>query len=159
MVPMDETDREILAILQENARTPLDQLAYRSDLSIATVQRRRKRLREAGVIKKEVALLDPTTMGYEMTFIVAVEMERESAVALETFKQRMIEDPNVQQCYYVTGDMDFILICYARNMKDYEEFTKRSFFEDANIRRFRTNVVMGRTKTGSRINTTAERSV
>ena len=57
-------------------------------------------------------------------------------------------EPQVQQCYYVTGEADFILICTARDMQDFEALTHRLFFEDSNVRRFRTSVSMERTKVG-----------
>ena len=145
---MDSADYTLLNLLQENARQNLEILSEKSGLSIASVQRRLKKLREDGVIEKEIAVLDPEKTGYPMTFIVMVEMEREQLDQLDAFKRVARADKQVQQCYYVTGEADFCLICIAENMSDFEALTHRLFFGNRNVRRFRTSVVMDRTKTG-----------
>ena len=61
----------------------------------------------------------------------------------------MREDPNVQQCYYVTGSTDFVLMVTARDMADFEQITRRLFYDNANVRRFTTNVVLSRDKVGT----------
>ena len=83
-----------------------------------------------------------------MTFIVMVELDRESLQQLDLFRKRAKAEPQVQQCYYVTGEADFILICTAEDMQDFEALTHRLFFENSNVRRFRTSVAMERTKIG-----------
>lgn len=153
MIELDPADHTLLALLQTDARTPLDRMADATGLSAATVQRRVKRLREQGVIEREAAVLDPASLGWAMTFLVLVEMERERIDVLDAFRRRMRSEPQVQQCYYITGDADFALICLARDMADYEQLTRRLFFDDMNVRRFRTSVVMERTKVGLDVGT------
>ncbi|WP_281955764.1 Lrp/AsnC family transcriptional regulator [Pseudophaeobacter arcticus] len=145
---IDETDLTILRTLQEDCRVGLEQLAHVCSLSIPSVQRRLKRLRDGKHIKKEIAVLDPTGFDYKMTFIVSVELDRESLQQLDLFRKRAKAEPQVQQCYYVTGEADFILICTAKDMQDFEMLTQRLFFENSNVRRFRTSVAMDRTKIG-----------
>lgn len=145
---LDDTDRRLLALLQTDARMPLDRLADAVGTSSATVQRRTKRLRDAGVIAGESAVLDPRALGYPMTFLVTVELERERAHDLDAFRRALVAEPQVQQAYYVTGETDFALICLARDMDDFEALTRRLFIDRPNVRRFRTNVVMNRTKVG-----------
>lgn len=147
-VELDDSDLTILRTLQENCRIGLEQLAQRCNLSVPSVQRRLKRLRESGLILKEVALLDPSRFDYQMTFVVLVELDRESLQQLDVFRKRARAEPQVQQCYYVTGEADFILVCAAQDMQDFEALTHRLFFENSNVRRFRTSVVMDRTKVG-----------
>lgn len=151
MFKLDTADRILLARAQQDARTPLDQLADATGLSTASVQRRLKRLRAEGMIAAEVALLDPASMGYPMTFLVLVELERERLDQLDAFRRRVRGEPQVQQAYYVTGEADFALLCLARDMADFEALTSRLFFADHNVRRFRTSVVMERTKTGQSV--------
>lgn len=153
MTELDPADRILLALLQADARTPLERMAEATGLSAATVQRRVKRLREAGVIAREAAVLDPASLGWAMTFLVLVEMERERIDVLDAFRRRMRAEPQVQQCYYITGEADFALICLARDMDDYERLTRRLFFDDMNVRRFRTSVVMERSKVGLDVGT------
>lgn len=145
---LDDADTTILRTLQKDCRIGLEQLAQECSLSVPSVQRRLKRLRESGLILKEVAVLDPSRFDYKMTFVVLVELDRESLQQLDVFRKRARNEPQVQQCYYVTGDADFILVCVARDMQDYEELTHRLFFDNSNVRRFRTSVAMDRTKIG-----------
>jgi len=145
---LDVTDIALLSRLQENARQSLDSLAEAAQISVASVQRRLKRLREAGVIEREVAIIDPAAVGQTMTFIVMVELERERPDQIDAFARLVQGEPRVQQCYYVTGEADFCLICTAANMTDFEDLSRRLFFDQANVRRFRTSVVMGRRKVG-----------
>lgn len=153
MAELDDADRTILAALQADTRSSPDALADATGLSTATVQRRVKRLRDSGVIARETTVLDPGALGWAMTFVVLVEMERERIDVLDAFKRRMRGEPQVQQCYYITGEADFALVCLARDMVDYERLTRRLFFDDANVRRFRTSVVMDRTKVGLDVGT------
>ncbi|MCG7492957.1 Lrp/AsnC family transcriptional regulator [Thalassobius sp. Cn5-15] len=147
-VELDDADLTILRTLQDDCRVGLEHLAHLCHLSVPSVQRRLKRLRNSGLIQKEVALLDPAQFEYKMTFIVSVELDRESLHQLDLFRKRARAEPQVQQCYYVTGETDFVLICAAQDMSDFEALTHRLFFENSNVRRFRTSVVMDRTKVG-----------
>ena len=143
---IDKADITIINALQKNAKVGIENLAEMTSLSTASVQRRLKALREGGIILREVAIIDPTKIGQFMSFVVLVELERERRDQIDIFVRRVLKEPQVQQCYYVTGDADFCLICTAQDMNDFEELTQRLFFEDANVRRFRTSVVMGRKK-------------
>lgn len=138
----DFADRCILKHLQADAQVKLETLAAASGLSVATVQRRIARLRKEGVIKGAVTVLDSEQLGYPMTFIVAVEMERERPDQLDAFARTACAEPQVQHCHYVTGEGDFMLICTAQNMQDFEALTRRLFLAEPNVRRFRTSVVM-----------------
>jgi DNA-binding Lrp family transcriptional regulator len=145
---LDTFDREILRRVQLDARATGEDIGAAIGLSAAAVQRRLKRLRDLGVIVADVAVVDPQAVGQAMTFIVGVELERERADMLDAFRRAARADPNVQQCYYVTGAADFMLIVIARDMDDFEAFTRRLLFDNPNIRRFTTSVVMARDKVG-----------
>ena len=146
-----EADRTILRMLQENARERLETIAAETGLSVATVQRRIRSLKADGTITGESALVDPKSVGYAMTFLVFVELEHERIDQIDAFRRKARAEPQVQQCYYITGDADFAIIALARDMEDYEQFTHRLFFADSNVKRFRTSVVMDRTKVGARV--------
>lgn len=145
---LDSLDHAILTQLQDDARTIAETIGARVGLSAAAVQRRIKRLRETGVIAREVAVLDPAALGLSMTFIVMVEMERERLEVLDAFRQQVLGDAHVQQCYYVTGTADFVLVVTCRDMLDFEAFTHRMFFDNENVRHFTTSVAMERVKVG-----------
>jgi len=149
---IDIADQIILNELQQDARQSLEALSEACSLSVPTVQRRLKNLRANGVISKEIAVIDQQKVGQPMTYVVMVEMERERVDQLDSFKQAAWAEPQVQQCYYITGEADFCLICTASDMSDFESLTHRLFFDNSNVRRFRTSVVMGHSKIGLTVN-------
>lgn len=143
---MDEKDLEILKLIQSNARMTAEALGFEVGLSPPAVQKRLKKLRETGVIKGEIAVLSPSKLGREMTVIVQVTLERENRQHLDTFKRNMRKAPQVQQCYYATGEADFILVVVVRDIKEYEEFTQNYFFDKSNVSKFTSSIVMDRVK-------------
>lgn len=147
-VDLDSLDHAILRTLQADSRTIAESIGTQIGLSAAAVQRRIKRLRETGVITKEVAVVDPRAVGADMMFIVSVEMERERIEVLDAFRAQVLGDSAVQQCYYVTGSADFELVVICRDMIEFEAFTRRTFFDNGEVRHFTTRVVMDRVKVG-----------
>lgn len=145
-ISLDRVDRAILTVLQQDARLSADALADRIGASRSSIQRRLKRLNETGVIEREAVQLSPQNANELMTFIVEVELERERIDLLDEFKRSMVALVEVQQCYYITGHADFILIVLAKDMKDYDRFSRQVFVENPNIRRFATSVVVDRVK-------------
>jgi DNA-binding Lrp family transcriptional regulator len=143
---MDDKDLEILKLKQTNARLTAEALGYEIGLSPPAVQKRLKRLRETGVIENEIAVLSSSKLGREMTVIVQVMLERESRMHLDAFKRRMRSAPAVQQCYYATGEADFILVVIVENISEYEEFTQEYFFDESNVNKFTSSIVMDRVK-------------
>lgn len=134
--------------MQENARQSAEDLAERIGVSRSNAQRRLQNLRDTGVIEKEIAVVASKKTDLAMTFIVEVELERERIDLLDDFRRSMAGLPEVQQCYYVTGHTDFVLVVLAKDMTSYEAFSRRVFSENPNIRRFHTNVVVDRVKVG-----------
>ncbi|RVD55619.1 Lrp/AsnC family transcriptional regulator [Mesorhizobium sp. M2D.F.Ca.ET.185.01.1.1] len=145
---LDAYDRAILAILQQDNATPQRVIGERVNLSAPAVQRRIKRMEEQGVIRANVALVDPAKVGQAITIFVEVEVESERAELIDAAKRGFAEVPQVQQCYYVTGEADFILVVTVATMADYETLTRRLFFANNNVKRFRTFVAMDRVKVG-----------
>ena len=143
---MDATDRQLLGILQQNARTSIQDMADRAGISTASVQRRLKALRDTGVILKEVAVLDPKRIDLGVTAIVSVELERDRLDQIDAFKRKAREDSQVTNFYCIAGDADFIMIVVARDIPEYEEFTYRFFFADKTVRKFRTSIVVSTEK-------------
>jgi len=145
---LDEFDLKLLTLVQKNSRLTAEQLSEKVGLSPTTCQKRLKKMRDTGVIAEEIAVLNRELIGRSLTMIVEVTLERERPEFLDQFKETMLNTPEVMQCYYVTGNADFILILTARDMKDYEDFTRRFFFHNSNVKRFHTNVVMDSVKVG-----------
>ena len=147
-IPLDDFDRKILAILQRDNMTPQRTIGEAVNLSAPAVQRRIKRMTEAGVIGANVAVVDPEAVGQAITIFVEVEVFSETADQIEDAKRQFAATPEIQQCYYVTGEADFILVIVVPTMADYEALTRRLFFGNNNVKRFRTFVAMDRVKVG-----------
>lgn len=148
---LDSFDRSILGLLQKDNRMPQRLIAEAVNLSAPAVQRRIRRLEASNVIAANVAVVDPAAVGRPLTIIVGVELESEHSEGIDALKRRFANAPEVQQCYYVTGEVDFMLVITVASMADYEEMTRRLFFDDKNVRRFRTFVTMDRVKAGMAI--------
>lgn len=151
MSEIDQFDRTILSLLQDNARMTSEAIGDAVGLSPTACQRRIKRLRENGVISSEIAVLDPEALGGRVTLIVQIVLERGRADIVDAFRREVRGIPEIQQCYYVTGEYDFILVVTASDMADYEQLTRRIFFGNPNIQKFHTIVVMQSVKTGLKI--------
>jgi len=143
---LDHFDRAILEILQRNNLTPQRVIGDAINLSAPAVQRRIRKMEEAGVIKANVAVIDPPRVGQAITILVEVLVESERKDLLDATKAALAAAPEVQQCYYVTGEADFVLVVTVPTMSDYEALTRRLFFDNPNVKRFRTLVVMDRVK-------------
>src|SRR3954453_15478686 len=137
-VELDSTDWALLAQLQEDSSLSNQDLAAKVHVSAATCLRRVKRLLDAGLIEREMAVLSPERMaaalGHGMEAVVEVSLDRQGSELQEAFEQRVIADDAVQQCYRVSPGPDFILIVHARDMQDYLALAQRLFTSDANVR-------------------------
>ncbi|WP_370743739.1 Lrp/AsnC family transcriptional regulator [Roseinatronobacter ekhonensis] len=145
---MDNFDARILNALQSNARVTAEALSEQVGLSPDACRKRLARLRASDYIEAEIAILNPARAGRGLILIVEVTLQNERKAHLDRFKAAMQAAPEVMQCYYVTGNADFILILSAKDMSDFESFTRRYFFAEDNVLRFRTSAVMDRVKTG-----------
>ena len=151
MADLDQFDVAILSLLQDDNRLTSEAIAEQVGLSPTACQRRIKRLRAEGAIAAEVAVLDPDLVGGRITLIVQVILAHGRADIIDSFKREMRAIPEVQQCYYVTGESDFILIVTAEDIASYERLTRRIFFGNPNIQKFQTIVVMDSVKVGLKI--------
>lgn len=145
---LSKQDLKILELLQIDVKISVERLSEEVGLSTASVQRHLKRLRDNKVIAQEVAIISPKAVDQSMTFIIAVELNRNYKDCFNYFKSKVKKNNTIQQCYYITGEADFVLIVTARDMEKFEEFTQSFFFSDIAVLHFKTSVVMGRTKVG-----------
>jgi len=147
---MDRIDRRILALFQHDTRRIAQSLGEAVGLSAAAVQRRLKQLRATGVIRAEIAQLDAAKLGLPITCLVTVTMAPTPAphAQLDRFKRAIAAAPQVQQCYHVTGAIDFLLVVLAASMEDYAAFARQWFEADPTVARFDTFVALEKVKTG-----------
>lgn len=149
---LDSFDLAILKILQADCTLPQRQIGEAVNLSTASVQRRIKRMERDGVISAQTAQINPRAVGLPLTIAVEVELKEETQGRIDDVKRVFQDAPEIQQCYYVTGEVDFILIVIVSDMSEYEDLTQRLFFSNGNIRKFRTFVAMDRTKSTTQLN-------
>ena len=147
MTDLDTFDVKLLNLVQEDNRRTSESLADQVGLSATACQRRLKRLRDAGVIAREVAVVDPEKVGRKLTVIVEVILQHGRPDIVDDFKRRMMKLPEVLHCYYVTGASDFVLVVVTEDMKAYEGFIHRVLYASKSIQRFETTVVMDTVKT------------
>ncbi len=150
-VAIDETDLRLLDALQRDASESNLSLAERLSLSPPTCLRRVRRLRQAGMIECEVAILSGDRLGNVLTAVVEVSLDRQDARALDDFETRVAANDAVQQCYRVSPGPDFVLIVTVRDMPAYQALTQRLFTQDANVRNVKAFFSIKRSKFGSRV--------
>lgn len=143
---MDLFDYKILEILQKDNLTPLREIGDSIGLSAPAVQRRIKKFREDGTIEKNIAVIDRNKLGSNVTLLVELFLESEKMNQIDDLKKKFEVVPEIQQCFYVTGESDFFLVIVVPSMTHYEKLTKELFFSNENIKRFRTIVAMGVSK-------------
>jgi DNA-binding Lrp family transcriptional regulator len=145
---LDRFDRQLLKLVQYDAGLTAEQLAASIGLSASAIQRRLRRLREEGVIVRDVAVVDPRCAGNPTFFVTALHVESERLELLTSLRQWLSSHEQIQQAFYVTGEADFILVVSAPDTQSYDTFMSRMLAENPNIRRFTTNVVLNKVKHG-----------
>lgn len=122
---MDNTDRKILAILQDDASVSVAEIAARVNLSQTPCWRRIQKLEQAGIIKRRVALLDPDSLGLGLTVFVEIETGDHSREWLEGFAETVSQMPEVMEVYRMAGDVDYLLHITVANMSAYDSFYRQ----------------------------------
>lgn len=121
-VRLDDTDRKILSLLQQDATLSLDEVATRVGASKTPVWNRIRKLREAGVIRAEVAVLDPDSLGLEACFFVLVRTAEHDPDWARRFLSAVRARPEVLEAHRLAGDIDYILKVRVRNARAYDRF-------------------------------------
>lgn len=143
---LDDLDRRILKALQRDNQISMSKLAEEVSSTTPTCVRRVKRLRKQGAILADVSVINPLVAGSRMTMVVEVEVERERPDLIEGFKRLLLSSEEVLESYYVTGDIDFVLIVQVRDMEHYEQFINRVFYSSKNVKQFKTFITIRRVK-------------
>lgn len=148
MQTLDEYDKQLLRLLQQNNRLTTEELSAKVDLSQSAVQRRITKLRNEKIIEADVSIISASAVGMSITCIVDVVLHEGSSKDIEKFKQAMRNCTEVAHCYYVTGTYDFVLIVNAKDMSHFEAFSKKHLMDNTNLKHFYTHVVMDKVKVG-----------
>ena len=152
---LDNIDLALLDQLQTDASLSNQDLAQRVHVSPPTCLRRVKRLRDAGLIERQIAILSADRLapllGHGLQAVVEITLERQGQEEQEAFEARIVTDAAVQQCYRVSPGPDFILIVQAQDMPGYLALAQRLFTSDANVRNVKAFFSIRRAKFDPRV--------
>ena len=121
-VRLDDMDRKILAELQADAEQSLDEIARKVGSSKTPVWNRIRRMKEAGVITRQTAILDPEALGLEACFFVLIRTSEHEAEWQRKFLKTLRERPEVLEAHRLAGDIDYILKVRVKNARAYDTF-------------------------------------
>ncbi|HRG19213.1 MAG TPA: Lrp/AsnC family transcriptional regulator [Flavobacterium lutivivi] len=119
---MDKTDKKLLTLLQKDSKTTNKELSLKLGLSVTAVYERIKKLERENVISKYVALLDKTKIDKSFVVFCHIKLIQHSKEFLTTFEKEVVKLDEVSECYHVSGDYDYILKIFVKNMEEYREF-------------------------------------
>lgn len=145
---LDDYDLALLRLLQADASRPQREIAEEINLSAPAVQRRIARLEKQGIIRRTVAVLDPTALGFPITVLVEVTLMDDRSTTVAEAKAFFAKAREVQQCYWVAGVAGLVLVLLVPTMEAYEQRTANLFGDNVLVRSYRTIVVLDRVKVG-----------
>ncbi|WP_457426036.1 Lrp/AsnC family transcriptional regulator [Roseateles sp. P5_E7] len=151
MNEFDAIDLRLLDALQTDAALSNQDLAARVSVSPATCLRRVKRLVDAGIVERRVALLSPEKLGAGLSVILEITLDRQGAEHLDAFEARAVQEAAVQQCWRVSPGPDFVLVAQMPDMPAYHALTQRLLTQDANVRNIKAFFSVKRAKFDPRI--------
>jgi Lrp/AsnC family leucine-responsive transcriptional regulator len=149
---LDDFDHRLLDLLQRDASRTLTALGDAVGLSASAVQRRLGRYRRNGLLR-EVAVLDPGALPATTLVAALVTMERDTQRVHAAFRARMHAAPEVQQCYALAGDWDYLVLLAVSSVADYREAAERLFVDEGNVKRYDTRLVFDAVKVGLQLPT------
>ncbi len=146
MSKLDQTDLNILKILQTDASLSAQDVASQVNLSTTPCWRRINRLEETGIVRKKVALLDADLLGMQMVTFVSISLTRNDEDSLEAFEAQVQQFPEIVECYTVTGTMDYFLKIITRDIQHFETFLRQHLARLPLIRDLHSNVAVTQIK-------------
>ncbi len=147
--PLDNVDRQILAVLQTKGRIPNTELAAAVRLSPAPCLRRVQRLEEDGYIRGYVALLDADAVGRGLTVFVSVSLERQTKAAVDRFEAEILKYPEVLECYWTAGDTDYLLKVAVADLTGLERFLLDRLTQVPGVASVKSGVTMRQVKSST----------
>jgi DNA-binding Lrp family transcriptional regulator len=144
---LDSFDLAILDMLQRNNRQPQSAIAEQVGLSTPSVQRRISRLEEKGVIRSNIAVVDPTMVGNPVTAVIESRLVEDRSLVMDRAKRYFRDVEEIQQCYFVNGGVSFIIIMIARDLPHFEKLVRQHFADNQDILTYRTLIVLDQVKT------------
>jgi Lrp/AsnC family leucine-responsive transcriptional regulator len=150
-ITLDRYDLAILQALQEDSRQTWVELAAAVNLSASACQRRTQSLKARGVIERFSVTLDTQSLGFDVEAFVAVTIERQNQALAQQFRRAMLQLPEIQSCYMLSGSIDFMLRVIARNLRDYGQFVQREILSLPGVKDATSSIVLERIKYRSEV--------
>lgn len=119
---LDEKDKKLLLLLQENSKRTTKALASALNLSVTAVFERVKKLEKQKVIKQYVALVDKAKVNRDFIVLCHVKLVQHRKEYISYFEKEIVKFPEVMECFHVSGDYDYILKICVKDIQDYREF-------------------------------------
>lgn len=141
-VTLDDFDHRLLARVRRNNLEPARITAEAVGLSESAVLRRLRRLRAEGVIAADVSMIDPARVEPRIVLHVLVEMNTQDRKVVDAFQRAMKASPEVQGCWDVTGETDYLVTVAVRSMQEYETFGIREMIPDKGVRAYKSMIVI-----------------
>jgi Lrp/AsnC family transcriptional regulator for asnA, asnC and gidA len=139
---LDEIDKKIIKVLQDDARTSLRKISELVKVSLGTVSNRVKKMEENGVIKGYSVILDPDQIGWELNVVIGLRIQKGRLIEIQ---EKIAKDSRVHGVYDVTGDFDSMVIARAKNRKDLDDLSKNVLSIDG-VERSITHLVLNTVK-------------
>jgi DNA-binding Lrp family transcriptional regulator len=144
---IDELDRSILGILQEEGRITNVELASRVGLTAPPCLRRMRALEESGVIKGYHAELDPGALGYGIMVFALVSLRSQAEDDLRAFEAHVAQLPEIRECHMLNGEIDFILKIVAHDLQSFQNFLTSKLTPAPNVASVKTSLTIRTSKT------------
>ena len=144
---MDMIDKEILKILQDNARIKKSEMARELNLAATTLQERIRRLEKKGIIKKYQVVVDPEMIGFSVQAFVAVTLDKHESSDIRHFEKSIKTIPNIKACYHSSGRFDYLLHVVARDLNQLGVLVKTGITSLPDFGRCETHLVFSEIET------------
>lgn len=148
---LDEVDRSLLTYLQDDARMTNSELARRVDLSPPGLQKRLRKLEESGVIEQYATIVNREALGYDMLCFVQVTLKHHEPESVQTFRDLVQDMPEIQECFFLTGEYDYLLKVLVQNRRDLERFLVETLTPMPGMDKIRTSMVLTEIKTSTAV--------
>lgn len=143
---MDETDKNILKILQQHAKTTNVELARKTNLAPSSTLERVRRLEEKGIIKGYLTVIDPQKLGLTLQAMVLITLSRHQIASIGRFEESIRAIPEVLACYHLTGQYDYLVHLAVRDMAHLGEVIKHTIGGIAGVEKQETLVALSTVK-------------
>ncbi len=148
---IDAVDRRLIEVLQDDGRITNQDLAHRCGLSPAACHERVRRLRERGIIRRTVALIEPKALDCDMLFFVEVLLDRTTDDVFRAFAEHVTSIPEILECHMVAGGFDYLLKARVSDMSAYRAFLGNILASVPGVRETRTYAVLEQVKETTRL--------